>query len=127
MSWKQRIAAAGLGAALALVVQFEGKVNRAYLDPVGKPTICYGHTGPEVHLGMVATDEPCEQWAAADLLHAAAGVRGCIARPMSNVVLHAYAVFAYRSEEHTSELQSLMRISYAVFCLEEKNEAVDGT
>src|SRR3546814_10053357 len=27
-----------------------------------------------------------------------------------------------RSEEHTSELQSLMRISYAVFCLEKKNE-----
>src|SRR3546814_9671892 len=29
--------------------------------------------------------------------------------------------FGYRSEEHTSELQSLMRISYAVFCLKKKN------
>src|SRR3546814_9463876 len=28
---------------------------------------------------------------------------------------------ADRSEEHTSELQSLMRISYAVFCLKQKN------
>src|SRR3546814_10172930 len=28
-----------------------------------------------------------------------------------------------RSEEHTSELQSLMRISYAVFCLKKKNNA----
>src|SRR3546814_9175177 len=28
----------------------------------------------------------------------------------------------YRSEEHTSELQSLMRISYAVFCLKKKKE-----
>src|SRR3546814_6319111 len=27
-----------------------------------------------------------------------------------------------RSEEHTSELQSLMRISYAVFCLQKKNK-----
>src|SRR3546814_5048380 len=27
-----------------------------------------------------------------------------------------------RSEEHTSELQSLMRISYAVFCLKQKNK-----
>src|SRR3546814_5854791 len=27
-----------------------------------------------------------------------------------------------RSEEHTSELQSLMRISYAVFCLKKKND-----
>src|SRR3546814_1757444 len=31
------------------------------------------------------------------------------------------AVDAARSEEHTSELQSLMRISYAVFCLKKKN------
>src|SRR3546814_8752524 len=29
-------------------------------------------------------------------------------------------LFAVRSEEHTSELQSLMRISYAVFCLKKK-------
>src|SRR3546814_4922865 len=30
-------------------------------------------------------------------------------------------VYVDRSEEHTSELQSLMRISYAVFCLTKKN------
>src|SRR3546814_4673537 len=29
-----------------------------------------------------------------------------------------------RSEEHTSELQSLMRISYAVFCLKKKNTTI---
>src|SRR3546814_4800212 len=29
-----------------------------------------------------------------------------------------------RSEEHTSELQSLMRISYAVFCLKKKNKHI---
>src|SRR3546814_1250617 len=33
---------------------------------------------------------------------------------------------ADRSEEHTSELQSLMRISYAVFCLKKQN-ALDAT
>src|SRR3546814_10331101 len=32
-----------------------------------------------------------------------------------------YAAIGSRSEEHTSELQSLMRISYAVFCLKKKN------
>src|SRR3546814_2863673 len=31
-----------------------------------------------------------------------------------------HAGIAFRSEEHTSELQSLMRISYAVFCLKKK-------
>src|SRR3546814_8118617 len=32
-----------------------------------------------------------------------------------------------RSEEHTSELQSLMRISYAVFCLKKKNTSQQST
>src|SRR3546814_1858126 len=34
--------------------------------------------------------------------------------------LHPGTVSVIRSEEHTSELQSLMRISYAVFCLKKK-------
>src|SRR3546814_1321745 len=33
-----------------------------------------------------------------------------------------YAGIFFRSEEHTSELQSLMRISYAVFCLKQKKK-----
>src|SRR3546814_10030115 len=45
--------------------------------------------------------------------------RHCIGTPMT---LHPITVAALyrRSEEHTSELQSLMRISYAVFCLKKK-------
>src|SRR3546814_5310808 len=34
----------------------------------------------------------------------------------------AHRVLGFRSEEHTSELQSLMRISYAVFCLKQKKK-----
>src|SRR3546814_6030066 len=39
-------------------------------------------------------------------------------------VVACFAIFylATRSEEHTSELQSLMRISYAVFCLKKKKK-----
>src|SRR3546814_17587400 len=33
----------------------------------------------------------------------------------------SFSLNVFRSEEHTSELQSLMRISYAVFCLKKKN------
>src|SRR3546814_6359112 len=36
--------------------------------------------------------------------------------------LQTAAAPSARSEEHTSELQSLMRISYAVFCLKKKNK-----
>src|SRR3546814_5483993 len=44
--------------------------------------------------------------------------------PMPNLMSPDYreAVALQRSEEHTSELQSLMRISYAVFCLKKKNK-----
>src|SRR3546814_2965461 len=41
-------------------------------------------------------------------------------RPRPCVFLNAQGVD--RSEEHTSELQSLMRISYAVFCLKKKKQ-----
>src|SRR3546814_6024608 len=40
---------------------------------------------------------------------------------------HAIRLGDSRSEEHTSELQSLMRISYAVFCLKKKTPITDST
>src|SRR3546814_1630189 len=43
----------------------------------------------------------------------------CVATPVGHIsVWH----LSDRSEEHTSELQSLMRISYAVFCLQKKKQ-----
>src|SRR3546814_3960363 len=60
--------------------------------------------------------------------------RGCRVRPHRNSdfvarIGHRHcgpeiAPTRNRSEEHTSELQSLMRISYAVFCLKKKKKAI---
>src|SRR3546814_9200858 len=55
--------------------------------------------------------------AGADRQHRA----GDLVRPEGGAALAAEVVGLLRSEEHTSELQSLMRISYAVFCLKKKN------
>src|SRR3546814_7403212 len=54
------------------------------------------------------------------------GRRGCCLHPREHRLGHARAARAeererLRSEEHTSELQSLMRIPDAVFCLKKKN------
>src|SRR3546814_2621014 len=51
--------------------------------------------------------------------------RGGGARPRQAALLvqHQGEVALQRSEEHTSELQSLMRISYAVFCLKKKKNS----
>src|SRR3546814_5408889 len=48
--------------------------------------------------------------------------------PVPTVVGHEAAgvVEKVRSEEHTSELQSLMRISYAVFCLKQKKKTQEN-
>src|SRR3546814_8189839 len=73
-----------------------------------------------------------EQGAA--VLHPVGHDRGCRIRPSRTGGVHtmppprgprmssAIATTIRRSEEHTSELQSLMRISYAVFCLKKKNK-----
>src|SRR3546814_3241469 len=58
-----------------------------------------------------------------DLLGVAQAIRLSRAA-MRNIRQNLIFAFGYntiRSEEHTHELQSLMRISYAVFCLKKKN------
>src|SRR3546814_7283848 len=47
---------------------------------------------------------------------------GSIPRPDLLIVARGGGSIEDRSEEHTSELQSLMRISYAVFCLKKKKK-----
>src|SRR3546814_7820474 len=46
---------------------------------------------------------------------------GCDREKLLGIERSRHRPQARRSEEHTSELQSLMRISYAVFCLKKKN------
>src|SRR3546814_222458 len=64
---------------------------------------------------MTAKNEPCRSlvWYAAHAVDAA---------PEEAALM---ACHAKRSEEHTSELQSLMRISYAVFCLKKNKSTVN--
>src|SRR3546814_7480221 len=45
----------------------------------------------------------------------------------ATAMLTMMATTSSRSEEHTSELQSLMRISYAVFCLKKKKKTITPT
>src|SRR3546814_7327163 len=55
--------------------------------------------------------------------HPGGGVTGGPGRNAAQVIFEDLGLdFDERSEGHTSELQSLMRISYAVFCLKKKNK-----
>src|SRR3546814_1246253 len=75
-----------------------------------------GTVGARAHAPPAARRTPClcrGQWRLS-LWHQD---RGGNRRPRSGA----------RSEEHTSELQSLMRISYAVFCFKKKNTTITQT
>src|SRR3546814_10013254 len=80
-------------------------------------------------------DEEAERAPRGGLVHAGesrSGKRCCVLSQVSglptsdrryrNTARRAAIIAMMRSEEHTSELQSLMRISYAVFCLKQKNK-----
>src|SRR3546814_4110645 len=71
--------------------------DRQAISPVATPT--FANQTPNE-----ASNRPSRQFSAAIRINA------------------SIAVETDRSEEHTSELQSLMRISYAVFCLKKKNK-----
>jgi lysozyme len=45
-----------------LISEWEGLRMKAYLDSVGIPTICIGHTGGDVHLGLILTPEECDRF-----------------------------------------------------------------
>src|SRR3546814_9222300 len=78
------------------------------------PDIARGDRGRQIVAGFTADiDIRLQQHALRIGWHAAAQ---CFEMPMSLCTAEPVE----RSEEHTSELQSLMRISYAVFCLKKK-------
>lgn len=67
-----------LAVATPLVAKWEGKKNTAYLDVVGVPTICYGHTRTvtvaDVRAGLTWTDARCETLLRDELLEYRAGL-----------------------------------------------------
>src|SRR3546814_7628862 len=75
----------------------------------------------------IASRLPSASGSAATIISQLAGDARCIrCVPASHGVgsskTRAATLSGHRSEEHTSELQSLMRISYAVFCLKKKKK-----
>src|SRR3546814_3974155 len=67
-------------------------------------------------LAMATSTLPNGSRRASSQIHSCSGVARSVATAWARCKL-----LRARSEEHTSELQSLMRISYAVFCLKKKN------
>lgn len=82
-------------AAVALVKHFEGLYFDAYLCPAGVPTVGYGHTGPNVRLGMTITEGQAEQLLADDLTEAAAIVDKYVRVPLPENPRGALSSFVF--------------------------------
>src|SRR3546814_9558479 len=67
-------------------------------------------------------DDGAQQCRIARLADARLGIAGIPQRARETGFDPGQRVDSGRSEEHTSELQSLMRLSYAVFCLKKKKD-----
>ncbi len=80
-----------------LIAPWEGKENKTYLDPVGIVTSCYGHTGPELKLGMHFTDQQCMDQLAKDIQTAQKGVRNLVRVPLNQYQEAALISFTYNA------------------------------
>lgn len=80
-----------------LIAPWEGKENNTYLDPVGIVTSCYGHTGPELKLGMHFTDQQCMDQLGKDIKTAQNGVRNLVKVPLTQYQEAALISFTYNA------------------------------
>src|SRR3546814_1641830 len=102
-------------------------VSRAPLLPIGSLTTCTTISWPSRSNSLIggtgcgcdggASSSPAISGVGSERITSLACRNAARSRPISTN--------AARSEEHTSELQSLMRISYAVFCLKKKTAHID--
>ncbi len=76
---------------MGLIASFEGYSHRAYLDPIGIPTICQGHT-EGVKIGDTATDEDCKEMTQEDFRKVAAQLDGIV---VPAPIWGAFADFCY--------------------------------
>src|SRR3546814_10107923 len=97
--------------------------RRGRLNGRGMPRLCGRHKCREMSRPKASVAPAC---AGATRVRQISSTATAVASPPP---MHRLAMprvlpwrWSARSEEHTSELQSLMRISYAVFCLKKKNK-----
>lgn len=94
----KRLVAASLTATVAIasavVTHFEGLRTKAYLDPVGIPTICFGHTATAV-VGQVKSTAECQKLLEADLAVAIKSVDSLVKVPLPVERRAALTSFVY--------------------------------
>lgn len=103
-----RYATLGVGLAIGIIAGYEGKSNRAYLDLVQVPTICYGST-QNVRLGDVKTDSECMQLLHDEVLRIDGIITRTVKVPLKNHERAAFISFTYNLGEGNFYRSTLLR------------------
>lgn len=83
-----------LGAALiGGAALWEGTEQKPYLDIVGVPTVCMGHTGKDIQMGKTYTLAECNEILRKDLVSHTKPMLGCINVPINENQYTAFALF----------------------------------
>ena len=88
----------------------EGLKLTPYLDVVGVPTVCYGHTGPDVVMGKRYTEQQCTELLNADLQSVARQVDPAINAEIPDTMRGALYSFAYNVGVSAFKSSTLLRL-----------------
>ena len=92
------------------IADFEGKKLAAYKDIVGVVTIGYGHTGPDVKMGQVITEQQALDLLAKDVSKFATGVTQLVKVPITQNQFDALVSFSYNLGLNTFQHSSILRL-----------------
>lgn len=96
MGTKSKVGAAALVMAVGIVSLWEGYDPKVYLDPVGIPTVCYGHVIKEnIKVGTAFSNEACHDILHSDLKIAADGVDRYVTFPLKEHEKAAFISFTF--------------------------------
>lgn len=88
----------------------EGRRKKAYLDSKGIPTIGVGHTGPEVYIGLVWTEQQIDDALADDVLEGEECVNKYVSVPLTQNQFDALVSFIFNVGVTAFRRSTLLRV-----------------
>lgn len=99
MAKKHQLSAASLAVVLSMLGVLEGNSLRVYRDIVGIPTVCKGHTGPDVIVGETWTEDRCKEITFWEVRRQLKIIDRCVQVELSQPVLVSAVLLAYNIGE----------------------------
>ena len=122
---KQRLLAATLALSatgIAFIKAEEGTENKVYLDIIGIPTVCTGHTGPDVKVGGSRTDAECDELLRKDSSVAQRAVKRLVKVPVTQDQYDVLVSWTFNLGEGNLAASTMLKRINAGQCVEAGKE-----